>query len=63
MLRTISRPLPSSSSTWLTATWVFGAFSSSSMSECFVRPMTRSCSSTGRAFQSFKLCTYFCSTM
>ena len=34
--------------------------SSSSMSESFARPMMRSCSSTGSAFQLLMSCRYFC---
>ncbi|MNP62943.1 hypothetical protein D3C76_1582820 [compost metagenome] len=36
--------------------------SPSSMSDSLVRPMTRSCASTGSAFQAVMLCRYFCTS-
>ena len=60
--RTICRSVPSGSATVFTATWESAGLTSSgsSMSDSLVRPITRSCSSTGSAFHALMSCRYFC---
>ena len=60
--RTICRSAPSGPVTVFSATCELAGLTSSgsSMSASLVRPITRSCSSTGSVFQAAMSCRYFC---